>query len=192
MKTRAKSQGLSTKKAEYDIETKATAVAYWQKGDSYREISALMGIPHSTVRYFVLKSEETGSVQNKARCGRSLKLKDEDLEILRHNVLEDRESRTMPLAGITENLNDMLTTDVSQRTVRRALKDQGIKCHPAAVKPFVSKKNAAKRVAWCKERLNWKIKDWEKVIFNLYLTLFLILLLGLIYLSLNLILGMLV
>ena len=118
-----------------------------------------MGIPHTTVQNLVLKSKETGTVENKARCGRSKKLKAEDLEILRHNVLEDRESRTMPLAGITENMNDMLTTDVSQRTVRRALKDQGIQCHPAAVKPFVSKKNAAKQVAWCKERLNWKVED---------------------------------
>src|SRR4051812_26652825 len=83
--------------------------------------------------------------------------------MLRHIVLEDRKSRIMPLTGITMNLNDILTTDISQRTVRRALKEQGIKCHPAAVKPFISKKNAAKRVAWCKERLDWKIKNWEKI-----------------------------
>ena len=172
MKTRAQSQDLPTKRAEYDIETRATAVAYWQKGDSYRKIGAIMGIPHSTVQKFVSKREETGSVQNKTRCGRPPKLKAEDLEILRHNVLEDRESRTMPLAGITENMNDMLTTDVSQRTVRRALKDQGIQCHPAAVKPFVSKKNAAKRVAWCKERLNWKVEDWEKVNYFIFIILF--------------------
>ena len=83
--------------------------------------------------------------------------------MLKHDVLEDRESCTMPLADITMKLNSMLTTDVSQTTVRRALKKQGIKCHAAAVKPFVSETNAAKRVAWCKERLNWKIKDWEQV-----------------------------
>src|SRR5207245_8326030 len=64
---------------------------------------------------------------------------------------------------ITLKLNDILTTDISQTTVRCIVKKQGIKCHAAAVKPFVSETNAAKRVAWCKERLNWKIKDWEKV-----------------------------
>ena len=83
--------------------------------------------------------------------------------MLKHDVLEDRESRTMPLSDITLKLNSMVTTDVSQTTVRRTLKKQGIKCHAAAVKPFVSETNAAKRVAWCKERLNWKIEDWEKV-----------------------------
>ena len=91
------------------------------------------------------------------------KLKAEVMEILKHDVLEDRESRTMPLSDITLKLNSMITTDVSQTTVRCTLKKQGIKYHTAAVKPFMSKTNAAKRVAWCKERLSWKIEDWEKV-----------------------------
>ena len=69
----------------------------------------------------------------------------------------------MPLAGITRKLNDVLTTDISQRTVRRTLKEQGISYHAAVIKPFVSITNAAKRVAWCKERLHYGIDDWNKV-----------------------------
>jgi transposase len=163
MKTRVQSQHSSTKKAEHDIETRAIALAFRLRGDSYRTISDTMGISYSTLRSFILKFEETGSVKNKARCGCSQKLKAEDKETLKHDVLENRESRTMPLAGITSLLNDKLITEVSQRTVRRALKEQGINCHPAAKKPFVSKRNAIKRVAWSKERLKWKIKDWKKV-----------------------------
>ena len=83
--------------------------------------------------------------------------------MLNQYVLEDRESRTMSLSDLTMKLNSMLTTDISQTTVRRTLKKQGVKCHAAAVKPFVSETNAAKRVTWCKERLSWKNSDWEKV-----------------------------
>lgn len=148
------------------------AIMCWLKGDSYRLIGQQLGLAYSTVRNIVLKFQETGSVKNKPRCGGPQKLKAEDVEMLKHDVLEDRESRTMPLSDITMKLNSMLTTDVSQTTVRRTLKKQGIKCHAAAVKPFVSETNAAKRVAWCKERLSWKIEDWEKVcIFTLVFTL---------------------
>ena len=139
------------------------AVMCQLKGDSYHAIGKQFGLAYSTVRNFVMKHQETGSTKNKPRCGGPQKLKAEDVEMLKHDVLEDRESRTMPLADITMKLNSMLITDVSQTTVRRTLKKQGIKCHAAAVKPFVSETNAAKRVAWCKERLNWKIKDWEQV-----------------------------
>jgi transposase len=147
-----------------------------------------MGLAYSTVRNIVLKFQETGSIKNKPRCGGPQKLKAEDIEMLKHDVLEDRESRTMPLFDITMKLNSMLTTDVSQTTVRCTLKKKGIKCHAAVVKPFVSETNAAKRVAWCKERLNWKIKDWEKVcicfalLFALLFTLLFALLFALLFL----------
>jgi transposase len=163
MKTRSQTQKSSTKTHEHDVETRSMALMCWLKGDSYRSIGKQLGLAYSTVRNIVLKFQETGSVKNKPRCGGPQKLKAEDVEMLKHDVLEDRESRTMPLADITMKLNSILTTDVSQTTVRRVLKKQGIKCHAAAVKPFVSETNAAKRVAWCKERLHWKIKDWEKV-----------------------------
>lgn len=163
MKTRAQIQGSPTKRTEHDIETRSMALAYRRKGDSFRDIGKQLGLSHATVQSIILKFEETGSVKNKKRCGRPQALQAEDIEMLKNDVLEDRESRTMSLAGITLKLNDVLTTDISQATVRRALKGQGINCHPAAVKPFVSELNAAKRVAWCKERLKWKVKDWEKV-----------------------------
>jgi hypothetical protein len=60
----------------------------------------------------------------------------------------------MSLSGITEKFNEKLTVEISQRTVRRALKNQGIQCHAAALKPFINEINAAKRVAWCEERIN--------------------------------------
>jgi transposase len=139
------------------------ALMCWLKGDSYRSIGKQLRLAYCTVRNIVLKFQETGSVKNKPRCGGPQKLKTEDVEMLKHDVLQDRESRTMPLADITMKLNSMLTTDVSQTTVRRVLKKEGIKCHAAAVKPFVSEANAAKRVTWCEERAGWTTKDWEKV-----------------------------
>ena len=131
MKTCAQNQGLPTKRTEHDIETRSMVLAYRRMGDSFRDIGKKLGISHATVQSIVLKFEEIGSVKNKKRCGRPQILQAEDTEILKHSVLEDRESHTMPLAGITRKLNDVLTTDISQRTVRHTLKEQGISCHAA-------------------------------------------------------------
>lgn len=163
MKTRSQTKPSSTKAHEHDLETRSMALAYWLQGNSYHVISKLMELSYSTVRSIILKFQETGSIKNKKRDGCPKKLKNEDIKLLKQNVFQDRESRTMSLRDISTKLNSMIETKISQTTVRHALKAQGIKCHPAAIKPFISEVNAAKRVAWCKERINWKIKDWEKV-----------------------------
>jgi len=131
-------------------------IACWLKGDSIRSIGKQMFPPlsYSTVRNIIMKFQETGSVKNRPRCGRPPKLKPEDIEVLKHSVLEDRETRSEPLSIITEKLNNTLEISVSQKTVRRALKKVGVKCHPAVVKPYISEKNAAKRVQWCLERMD--------------------------------------
>ena len=50
MKIHPQKQQLSTERNEHDIEIRAIALAYHQKGDSYRSISKQLGIPHSTVQ----------------------------------------------------------------------------------------------------------------------------------------------
>src|SRR3954462_11129066 len=80
------------------------------RGDSYRLIAQQLGLAYSTVRNIVFKFQETGSVKNKPRCGGPQKLKAEDVEMLKHDVLEDRESQTMPLFDITMKLNNILHT----------------------------------------------------------------------------------
>ena len=153
----------STKKSEHSTEIRSMAIMCCKKGDSLRSIGKQLGISHSTVQSFLLKSKETGSVQNKVRSGRPQKLNTDEIKKLKDKVLENQQSRTTSLSGITSDLNSTLTKNVSESTVRRKLKAEGITCHAAAIKPFVSDANALKRVEWCKKRLHWKIEDWEKV-----------------------------
>ena len=161
MSTRAQASSLPAKRIEHSIEIRSMAVAFRMNNDSYRLIGKKLKLCHTTVESIISSYQETGSTKNKKRSGRPKKLTNQDVKILTNDVLKDRESCTRSFAGITLKLNSMLTTDVSETTVRCTLKDQGIKCHAAAVKPFVSEINAAKRVAWCQERLNWIIEDWE-------------------------------
>lgn len=145
--------------------TRASVVAYWQIGGSFRSIGNRFNPPlsYSTVRNIIVKFQKTGHVKNQPRSGRPKKLNDDNVEVLKALVLENSESRRTPLSVITCNLEMKLNIDISQNTVRRYLKNLGIRAHSAAVKPFISEKNAVKRVEWCKERLHWTVESWEKI-----------------------------
>lgn len=155
----------STKKSELDVETRAMIVAWRLTGMSLAAVGKIFDPPISkaTIQSVFKKFEETGSVRNKSRSGRPGKLNEEHLEKLKEKVLHNDESRREATRDIMDYLNDDLNLDVSHRTTRRAIKATGIKSCPAVVKPFVSEKNAARRVEWCKERLKWTMKDWSKV-----------------------------
>jgi transposase len=68
----------------------------------------------------------------------------------------------MPLKELAEDIN----LNVSNFTIRRAMKDASINAHPAAVKPFVSARNAKKRVNWCKDKVDWSLNQWKKVLWT--------------------------
>lgn len=108
----------STKKSEHSTEICSIAIMCWKKGDSLHSIGKQLGISHSTVQSFLLKSKETGSVQNKARSGRPQKLNTDEIKKLKDKVLENQQSRTTSLSGITSDLNSTLTKNVSESTVR--------------------------------------------------------------------------
>ena len=51
-------------------------------------------------------------------------------------------------------------------TVRRRLKDIGLKARLAYKKPLVSLKNRKKRLSFAKDHEHWGIEDWKKVLFT--------------------------
>ena len=155
----------STKTSELDVETRAMIVAWRLSGKTLREIGELFDPPiaASTIDCIFKKYQETGTVQNKPRSGRPSKLGEEDIKDLKTRILKNGESRRETTKDILDHLNGELGHDVSNMTARRAIKATGLKRCPAVVKPFISEKNAEIRVAWCKERLKWTMKDWAKV-----------------------------
>lgn len=71
--------------------------------------------------------------------------------------------------------NQQLATDfnskssnvsVSRETVRKMLIEKGLESHVAIRKPLLTAKDRLKRYKWCKERLNWSINDWSRVVFS--------------------------
>ena len=59
-----------------------------------------------------------------------------------------------------------LNLDVSPRTVRRRLVENGLKGCTAAKKPHLRQQNVEKRLSWAKEREKMTKEDWEKVLWT--------------------------
>jgi transposase len=148
---------------EWTTHRRSQVIAYHQLGWSLTKIATTFS-PHmskSTVKSIVDKFLATKTTENLPRSGRPRKLNERDLRSLSRVVLKDMESRRASLRQIKTEFKDR--ADVSDRTIRRRLKEMGLQSHPAVIKPFVSKRNTQKRIQWCKERLDWGEEEWGRV-----------------------------
>ncbi|KAG2207773.1 hypothetical protein INT46_001964 [Mucor plumbeus] len=66
-----------------------------------------------------------------------------------------------------EELSHSLKINVSADTVRRTLKNHGLGALPKVKKPDdISNDNAKERLLWCKDRIDWTLDNWKRVIFT--------------------------
>ena len=54
----------------------------------------------------------------------------------------------------------------SRSTIKKILDEHGIHNWRAKRRPFLTEKNAAKRLAWCLERRHWLAEDWALVVWS--------------------------
>ena len=76
------------------------------------------------------------------------------------------EQRFKPLHTITSTYNQFAPVKVSERTVRRTLKRNGINNYVAVSKPYLSSKNLRDRLIWANHHDGWDNMLWDKVVFS--------------------------
>jgi transposase len=64
------------------------------------------------------------------------------------------------------DITNLLPTKVSDRTLRRRLKDAGIQKHIAVKKPMLTEQHMQKRLEFALEYKNWTVRDWNKVVWS--------------------------
>ncbi|KAG2191426.1 hypothetical protein INT46_007508 [Mucor plumbeus] len=65
-----------------------------------------------------------------------------------------------------EELSHSLKINVSADTVLRTLKNYGLGVLPKVKKPDISDDNAKECLLWCKDRIDWTLDNWKRVIFT--------------------------
>ncbi|GFU78352.1 transposable element Tc1 transposase [Trichonephila clavipes] len=133
-------------------------------GASVSRTANLVGVSWTTVSRVMTAYTNLGNVSSaKHNSGRKLKLKDRDRRVLKRIVTGNRKT-TLP--QITFEMNTHLLNPVSMKTIQRGLHTANIHGIVAIRKPLVSGRNAAKRLQWCRDHLNWTQLQWEQVIWS--------------------------
>jgi len=126
---------------------------------SHAEIGAQLDIPRTTITSFVNRTRERESIENLPRPGRPRKLSDADVRYLVRNA--ESEAR-VPF----KELQNLTNIDASIQTMRRRLREEGIRKWRAVKRPLLTQKHANERLVWAKAHRHWTVDDWKRVIWS--------------------------
>ena len=127
---------------------------------SHREIGHQLDIPHHTVSSFLERYDQRKSAANLAHPGAPRKLSESDIRYLVHIVESDTR---LPLAEIPINTT---FSNVSIRTIRRRLKEEGIRKWKAVGRSLLTQKDAKARYKWACAHRHWTKEDWAKIVWS--------------------------
>lgn len=149
--------------AQLTLEQKTMIVTLHKEKVSKREIARRIKCSDWTVRSVIKKYGETGSVERKKGSGRKRKTSSRSDAHLKFLSLSDRFQNA---AELREEWNKSLPQPCSLRTVETRLNEMGLMSRTPAKKPILNKRMRKNRLNWCKERENWSVADWKRVVFS--------------------------
>jgi len=126
---------------------------------SHAEIGLQLHIPRQTITDFIERSKERQSIENIPRPGRPRKTSTMTDRWLVHNAESDTH---VPF----QELKNILNIDIGVRTLRRRLREAGIRKWRAVKRPLLTPEHAKKRRNWAKIHLHWTVEDWRRVIWS--------------------------
>jgi transposase len=122
-------------------------------------IAEELDLEYSTVYRTIQLDLERHEGKSLPRTPRKKSYTDADVRVLLRHVRlysKDTYREVMIACGLT----------CKKTTVRKILKEHGITNWKAKRRPFLTEKNAAKRLAWCVERRHWLAEDWALVVWS--------------------------
>jgi len=124
------------------------------------EVSRELNIPRRTVSNFMSRYRQRKSPTNLQRHGAPRKLSTSDVRYLVRTAESDTKQ---PLAEISVNTT---FANVSIRTIRRRLKEEGIRKWRAIGRSLLTQKDAKARYKWARAHRHWTKEDWAKIIWS--------------------------
>lgn len=157
-----KKKDIENKHKKVPIDVKKIIVKLKAEGKSYTEISKIVNRPRPTIQSVVKNFEKNNSYDIAIGRGRKKVLTARDERVIERMVKAD------PKIGapqIATNLEESGGPAVNPQTIRNLLHTKGYKGCVARRKPFISKKNALKRL----EYVNKPDAFWTTKVNTIYL-----------------------
>lgn len=140
-------------------DVRSRIVGMKEAGATTAEIAVALSVPTRTVNDVFRKFRERGTTTPQNSPGRPPKLGERDLRGL---VRFSKKNRRAVLSDVTNSA----AVKVSDRTVRRHLRKEGIFARVAVQKPFLTDQHKARRLEFAKVHRNWTVEQWEKVVWT--------------------------
>jgi len=141
-------------------ETRNNILSLLDNGLSSRKITAQLGVSRATIDRIREKSRT--DIQ-KSRGGRPTKLSATDKRRLLRKITSGKADNAVQL---TRELRDVSNINISAQTVRRALKEAGLKAATKKKKPRLLPRHVRQRLDFATKYQHWTVEDWKRVIWS--------------------------
>lgn len=141
-------------------ETHNKIVSLLDNGLSSHKIAAQLNIGRATVDRVREKSRPN---IKKSRGGRPAKLTETDKRRLVRTITS---GKTDNAAQLSRELKETTNIVLSTQTVRRALKEAGLKAATKKKKPQLLPRHIRQRLDFAKKYQHWTVEDWKRVIWS--------------------------
>ena len=151
----------SKKRVSHDDRVKMVVLR--DEGYSLQEIASKLKCNRNTVCRTLAKQRACGTVDDRKRSGRPRISTHRDDRVLQRICLHNRRFTSSHLKREWEQSSGVTS---SARTVRRRLDDVGLFGRMDRKKPLLTDLHRQLRLQWAKERKNWGVDQWYKVIWS--------------------------
>ena len=145
------------------VEQRGRALALLDEGIVVRAVSRRLQVSHSVIIRLRDRHVATGSSQERPRSGRPRATTRQQDRHLRISALRDRATTASTLRG---RLRTTTGVNVSCNTVRRRLREAGLRSRRPAVRPILSAINRTHRLALARQHVTWTRQQWGRVLFS--------------------------
>lgn len=142
---------------------KRMIITLHEDGQSGREIGRQLKISHTTVSALLRRHKKSGTVENRHRSGRPVKMTDRTMRHLHQLVSKNRKASATRLA---EEVSGVIGQPVSAQTVRRALNNMQLHGRRPRRKPLLKKRHKTARLQFAMKHQHESEAYWGKILWS--------------------------
>jgi len=151
------------KTAEFSLDMRSAIIAKFNVGIKVLDIANEHKVSRQSIYYQINKIKKHNTLRNLKRTGPKRKTNlDDDRVLLR----EFKKNVFLKPRQAADLYNSTAKTPISERTIRRRLKETEFKTIRTKDVPFISKANKIKRLAFANEHIHKPIEFWRTVLWT--------------------------
>lgn len=147
---------------EHDLSTRYRAIGMLEAGMTVVDVSKTLGISEKTIRIWRTRHNDGEELTNRPGRGRKSGIS-RVAKIVISKSLTKRGHSTRSLSKQLTAAGHKMSHTTVHKYLRQSLSAQPFK--PTRT-PKLTPSQIKKRMEWCKEKKNWTIADWRRVIFS--------------------------